>query len=155
MHPVYGHHQSNTWAQKIESVQRRASKLLTAMTTLSYEERLHRLNLPSLKYRRRRTDLLQWYKIMNNWDTVNKAIDCSKCGNVNMFKMQSNSRTRGHQFKIKIQQTYLKRHHFFSTRVAPIWNSLPSNVVLETSVNRFKSSLSKVSSEKKLFCDYD
>ena len=70
---------------------------------------------------------------MNNLDTVNKAIDCSKCGNVNMFEMYSNSRTRGHQLKIKIQE------------------------VLETSVNRFKSSLSKtkVSSEKKLFCDYD
>ena len=70
---------------------------------------------------------------MNNLDIVNKANDCIKCGNVNMFEMQS----------------------FFSTRVAPIWNSLPSSVVLETSVNRFKSSLSKISSEKKLFCDYD
>ena len=35
----------------------------------------------------------------------------------------------------------------------PIWNSLLSNVVLETSVNKFKSS--QVSNEKKLICDYD
>ena len=91
---------------------------------------------------------------MNNLDTVNKAIDCSKYGNVNMFEMYSNNRTRRHQFKIKIQQTYLKRHYFFSTRITPIWNSLPSNVVLETSVNRFKSSLSKVVSEN-FFCDYE
>ena len=108
-----------------------------------------------LVWRRRQKGLLQYYKIMNNLDTVNKAVDCSKCGNVNMFEMQSNSRTRGHQFKIKIQQTYLKRHHIFSTRVVPIWNSLLSSVVLEISVNRFKSLLSKISSEKKLFCDYD
>ena len=115
---------------KIESVQIRASKLPVTMMSLSSEEKLHSLNLPSLKYGRRRTDLLQCYKIMNNLDIVNKAIDCIKCGNVNMFEI-SNSRTRGHQFKTKIQQTYLKRHHFFSTRVAPIWNSLPSNVVLK------------------------
>ena len=62
--------------------------------------------------------------------------------NVNMFEMYSDSRTRGHQFEIKIQQTYLKRHYFFSTRVVPIWNNLRSNVVLETSVDKFKSSLS-------------
>ena len=49
----------------------------------------------------RQTDLLQCYKIMTNLDAVDKAIDCSKCGNVNMFEMYntSNSRTRGHQFK--------------------------------------------------------
>ena len=47
---------------------------------------------------------------MNNLDTVNKTIDCSKCGNVSMFEMYSNSRTRRHQFKIKIQQNYLESH---------------------------------------------
>ena len=77
-----------------------------------------------------------------------KAIDCSKCGNVNMFEMYSNDRTRGHQFKRKYQQTYLKRH--FSTRIATISNRLPNNVVLETIINKFKSSLSKVASENNL-----
>ena len=57
---------------KIEGGQRRAGKLPIAMTSWSYEERLHRLNLSSLKCRRRRTDLfnLQCYNIMNNLDTV-------------------------------------------------------------------------------------
>ena len=95
------------------------------MMNLSYEERLHKLSLPSLNYRRRGTDLLRCYKIQN---VVDKAINCSKCCNINMFEMYGTSRTRGHQIKIKIQQTYLKRHSFFSTRVA-IWNSLTTNLV--------------------------
>ena len=89
-------------SKNIKSVQRRTSKLSIAMMSLSYEERLHSS------------------KTMNNLDAVDEAIDCSKCGSVNMFEMYSNSRTRGHQFKIKNQQTYLKRHYFFCTRVAPI-----------------------------------
>ena len=39
--------------------------------------------------------------------------------------------------------------------IAPDWNGLPESVVLETSINRFKSVLSKVNNEKKLFYVFD
>ena len=45
---------------------------------------------------------------MNNLDAVDKALDSSKRANINMFETYSNTRTRGHQFKIKIKQTYFK-----------------------------------------------
>ncbi len=40
--------------ERIESVQRRATRMIPGMTGLSYEERLKRLNLPTLQYRRMR-----------------------------------------------------------------------------------------------------
>ena len=38
--------------EKLEKVQKRATKLVIAVKTLKYEERLKYLNLPTLKYRR-------------------------------------------------------------------------------------------------------
>ena len=44
-----------------------------------------------------------------------------------MLELQNYGKTRGHQMK---QKTLL-----LSSRVAPDWNGLPENAVLETSIN--------------------
>ena len=49
----------------IEAVQRRATKLVPTLKNLSYEERLRKLDLPTLVYRRSRRDMVETYKIMN------------------------------------------------------------------------------------------
>ena len=54
----------------IERVQRRATKLLYEIREWSYERRLKFLNLPSLKYRRCRGDLIQTYKILHSIDDL-------------------------------------------------------------------------------------
>ena len=54
----------------IEKVQRRATKLLKETKKLSYDARLKMLDLPTLKYRRFRGDMIQVYKI-NNVDNIN------------------------------------------------------------------------------------
>ena len=54
----------------IERVQRRATKLLYEIREWSYERRLKFLNLPSLKYRRYRGDLIQTYKIIHKIDDL-------------------------------------------------------------------------------------
>ena len=43
----------------IENIQRRATKLIPGLSDLSYEDRLHRLKLPSLSYRRSRGDMIE------------------------------------------------------------------------------------------------
>ena len=48
----------------IEKVQRKATKLVPSISHLSYEERLQRLELPSLKYRRLRGDMIMTYKLL-------------------------------------------------------------------------------------------
>ena len=52
--------------KKAESVQHRATKLIPELKDKPYENRLKALHLPSLAYRRKRGDMIQMYKIMNN-----------------------------------------------------------------------------------------
>ena len=49
----------------LESVQRRAAKLVKEVNNKSYTERLHSLDLPTLSYRRRRGDLITAFKILH------------------------------------------------------------------------------------------
>ena len=51
----------------IENVQRRATKYLPAMKNLSYEERLQKLELPTLQFRRLRGDMIETYKLMTGY----------------------------------------------------------------------------------------
>ncbi|XP_060068338.1 uncharacterized protein LOC132548490 [Ylistrum balloti] len=50
---------------ELESVQRRATKSLPGMQDMSYQDRLQKLNLPTLTYRRLRGDMIELYKITN------------------------------------------------------------------------------------------
>ena len=86
----------------LENVQRRATRQLVPILPklpVPYEERLLKLKLPTLAYRRVRGDMMEVYKIMNEiYDT-----------NVTTFlktRVQSAERTsqRGHQFQLYIEQ---------------------------------------------------
>ena len=54
--------------QAIENVQRRATKLVPKLKDRSYSERLKKLNLPTLLYRRIRGDMIETFKILNTYD---------------------------------------------------------------------------------------
>jgi hypothetical protein len=47
-----------------KNVQKRATKQIPGMKNLSYEERLRKLELPILSYRRLRGDIIEVYKII-------------------------------------------------------------------------------------------
>ena len=55
---------------KIESVQRRATKMIHGTKNLSYPERLKAVNLPTLSFRRLRGDMIQVYKYLNEKNDV-------------------------------------------------------------------------------------
>jgi len=55
------HHQSLT--EKLEKVQKLATKLVINVKKLHYEERLRRLKLLTLKYRRITGNMIELYKI--------------------------------------------------------------------------------------------
>ena len=116
----------------IENVQRRATRLATGMKGLTYEQRLKELGLPTLLYRRERTDILQLFKIMHNYEEVH--ID-----NVNR---NESATTRGHSLKLKKSFTKSRfGQNRFSNRVVNNWNSLSNSTVESVSVNNFKSNL--------------
>ena len=57
---------------ELESIQRKATKLIPLLQSLPYSERLQNLNLPSLSYRRNHMDLIMTYKILNEAMLVDK-----------------------------------------------------------------------------------
>ena len=102
----------------IERVQRRATKLLFECRNMSYRERLQYLNLHSLKGRRLRGDLIQTFKIFNQIDDLDMK---------NFFALSETTYTRNSEAKIFIKYSKTnKRKKFFSNRVSPHWNSLPT-----------------------------
>ena len=119
---------------EIEKVQRRATKLVPELKDLPYDQRLKKLNLTTLAYRRRRSDVLQVYRIVNNIDNLD----------FNMFFKRNVHPTRGHSCKLeKPRASSSIRQNCFSNRVINVWNSLPDSVVNSPSINSFKNALEK------------
>ena len=69
----------------------RATKLVITIKNFTYKDRLKRLKLPTVKYRRIRGDMIEVYKILTN-----------KYDNrVNLYlEKQQDSITRGHSLKL-------------------------------------------------------
>ena len=60
-----GPHTKKKYINKIECVQKRATKQIPGFNNLSYPERLKKLKLPTITYRRIRGDMIETYKIIN------------------------------------------------------------------------------------------
>ena len=110
---------SLTLIKHIESVQRRATRLL--LPNLTYNERLQQLNLLPLVYRREVRDLTTFYKL--------------KCGLYNYsteryFNFCSDKRLRSYssnKLKINKVRTELFKGTFFN-RLPYLWNNLPERL---------------------------
>ena len=114
------------------------SLLFVEKYTMDYASRLANLNLSSLEYRRVYFDLTMCYKI------VNKLLDIDAA---EMFTVISNVHsTRGNSYRL--QSVTIPRHdfrlYFFSSRVVPIWNSLPQHVVSAKNIITFMCRLKTV-----------
>ena len=80
----------------IERIQRRATKLVPALRTLTYTECLRQLKLPTLVYRRRRADMLQTYTIMHNFNHLDQDVHCPVCPQKRKLQQFQTQYTRGH-----------------------------------------------------------
>ena len=126
---------------KIEQVQRRATKMVPGLRDLPYERRLQELKLPTLAYRRRRADIIQTFKIIKGLDHINQDCRCPNCPGKTMFQVQESTITRGHTHKVQVQHARGVRSRFFSTRSTVLWNSLSPNIVNANTVNELKNAL--------------
>lgn len=119
----------------IENVQRRATKLIPGFRDLSYPERLQRLKLPTLAYRRLRGDLIETFKLATG------RYDMATCQDL----LTINPRTsRGHRYKLTKDQVNTNLRKFsFTQRIINPWNSLPACVVEAPSVESFERRLDK------------
>ena len=131
----------------VENVQRRASKLVPTLKNLTYEERLRKLGLPTLAYRRARGDMIETYKILSGIYDEEVSQD--------IFVLQEGQRTRGHTKRIfKVHSRLNKNKNSFCKRVVNNWNQLPQWVIDSDNVKKFEANLDKVWRGQELFYDY-
>ena len=132
---------------QIESIQRRATKMVPECKDMSYDQRLRYLKIYSLKGRRERGDLIQAYKIF-------QGIDDIKPENIFYLASYQGTRNQGN----KLGQRYCKtdiRKFSFSNRIVEKWNNLPKEIKEAPSVNAFKNRLDTNSKLKERFYSYD
>ena len=122
-------------AVALENIQRQATRMVNCLKHLPYNERLKKLGIPSLEYRRLRADVIEVYKIVNQIDRI--PID-------KFFTINDELSTRSNGLKLFKKRSRLNvLANVFSNRVVNAWNLLPSEVVLAPSLNTFKSKLNK------------
>ena len=73
---------------KLERIQRRATKMIPELRDLSYESRLLECGLTTLETRRLRGDPIEVFKIVNGYEDIDRNV---------FFKLKKDSRTRGHK----------------------------------------------------------
>ena len=83
--------------ESIEGVQRRATKMIPELKHLSYPERLKKLKLPTMAYRRARGDMIEVFKI------VVQIYDNKTTDNFLSFRENMNMSLRGHEFTLVIR----------------------------------------------------
>ena len=127
----------------IERVQRRATRLVPEVRHLSYNDRLRALNLPTLKFRRDRADLIETYNIMSGKHIINTDCRCHLCPNKKMFQKSLATNTRGHSMKLQAQKDTGNRFHFLAARVVNHWNHLSEATVTQPTIQQFKTQLHK------------
>lgn len=120
----------------VENVQRRATRMVPGLEGLSYEERLKKLNLPTLAYRRARGDMIETYKILTDkYDSI-----CSQ----GILTLREENISRGNSLKLFKKRSRLDvRKHAFPCRVIDNWNQLSEWVVGAKSIKQFEGRLDK------------
>lgn len=126
--------------KKIESVQKRFTKQACNRSNIpftSYQDRLYKLDLKSLEYRRIYFDLLLIYKIINGLSDMN--FEDYFVFRKKSYVLRGNSRKIDTLFFFKTPQW---RNSFF-TRAVKYWNSLPDKTASSLTLALFKRSLSQ------------
>ena len=124
--------------EMIENVQRRATKRLACCKGLEYEDRLKKLDLPCLAYRKMRGDLIETYKMCT--EKLDKEIipPLTKASDIH------ERNTRGstwHLHRTKAKKNI--RSKAFRNRVVSPWNGLPKRVFAAPNVKCFERRLDR------------
>ena len=116
----------------LENVQRRATRIVSGTTGMSYQQRLNYLELPSLEERRTRGDMILTYRLLSG----EEGIDYRK-----FFKLSDEHYVLREQHSKKLaRKTNLLavRYNFFSQRVINKWNKLSEYEVSAPCTSEFK-----------------
>jgi hypothetical protein len=131
--------------EKLENIQHRATRLAPRLRKRGYEYRLEQLRLTTLETRRKRGDLIQFYKVLNGHDHIKWKSEPEKIlqGN-NDGPASRNLRRGGIIFRREPATMCTPRNEFFLNRVFPLWNNLPQIIREAKSLNCFKAGLDRM-----------
>ena len=143
-------HASQVWApqsvhliKQLESLQRRATKYILCLpydTTITYKDRLLKLDLLPMSYWHEYLDVLYLYKLASGMLSL-KLHDFLKVKQPLRVTRRSNP-SSGLMFDIPKARTVTYQSSYF-IRTARIWNELPSSIRLLETLCQFKNSLLK------------
>ena len=106
---------------KLEHVQRRVTRMVEELESMTYGERLRELGMCSLQQRRARGDRIAVFNYVKGNHVEEGA---------NLFTAALETRTRSNGFKLQESRFHLNsRKHFLTVRAVRRWNKLPSRVV--------------------------
>ena len=121
----------------LEGVQRRATRLVKLYRNLPYEERLRKLELPTLEFRRSFCDMVQVYKHLHFYDkdTIPKKLTP---------RPRPNRRHKDELLpNFAIDGFRGPQTKSFYYRTIPTWNKLPAEVIAADSIKDFKEKLNE------------
>ena len=120
----------------LENVQRRATRMIPGLKNLDYTQRLIKLQLPTLSFRRLRGDMIETFKIL----TGKYDRDVTE----GLLKLRGGNDTRGHSLKLYKERARLDCRKFsFPVRVTDPWNSLTEHIINAPTVFSFESRLDR------------
>ncbi|KAF2345821.1 Reverse transcriptase domain [Trinorchestia longiramus] len=120
---------------KMEKIQRKATKMIPELRNLSYERRFQRRELIPLEQRTLRGQLIETFKYLNGLNNVTLE---------GLFERDGNVRTRNNSEKLLLRNFKTSQTmNFFPVKIAATWNQLPENIVSAGTVNTFKNRLDK------------
>ena len=116
----------------LEDVQRRATKMVSELQHLSYNERLTSLKLYPLSDRRRRGDMIATFKILNGF---------TDCNQQKLIPLSSNTNKATRSHIMQITRTIPRsctRQNFYTNRIVLPWNKLSNHTIDSITINEFK-----------------
>ena len=125
---VYSPNNKRT-CEMLEGVQRHAVNAVNDLENCTYTERLKRIGIPTLQYRRKRADLIMFYKYYVNENGLRRQFKLSRQGHSRAVQLAKNASPM--------------RAGFFFERAARSWNLLPEEIVTAKNVDEFAALLDK------------
>jgi len=117
-------------SNKIENIQKRATKLVQDLKYTTYEDRLLDLDLPSLEFRRYREDIITSFKICK----FNPALKN------NVFLFARREGLRGHEFSFAKERCSARPFkNFLPNRIFSTWNDFPQTFPQIPNLNGLKT----------------
>jgi hypothetical protein len=121
---------------KLERCQKVMLRRILPDESLSYNDRIQKLDILTLEESRILADLVFMYNLLHERTFLNPEDFVQS--HVSVYS------TRGHNMKLVVPKFRLtQQKHFFSNRTVSIWNQLPPEIVNIATVKRFKTEIRK------------